>query len=178
VKRIIGGKWYNTKTAVYVCDVSPAGFYGNDFRAEDTGLYRTPKGAWFLAGRGGPLSRWASREGQSGYCSGSGICPLDKEEARELLERHGSAEDVEQYARREVTMKAMKLSQKYWTRREAAMTDQDTIKMVLVHVGSGGELDRQTIGVNPNPHFWTGDIVEALRVWPLAPGDTIKILEA
>jgi hypothetical protein len=97
MKRIVGGKRYDTKTADLVCDISPSGFYGGDFRWEDSCLYRTPKGAWFIAGKGGAMSRWAQRVGQSGYCGGSGLRPVDKEEARELIERHGSVCDIEQY---------------------------------------------------------------------------------
>lgn len=97
MKAIIDGKRYNTETATCVCDCSPSGFYGNDFRHEDTHLYRTPKGSWFLAGEGGPLSRWARPHGQSGSTNGSGIRPLDPDTAREMLEHHGDAEDIEQY---------------------------------------------------------------------------------
>lgn len=97
MKRIINGKRYDTATAIMVCDVSPRGFYGNDFRREDTGLYRTPKGSWFLAGEGGPLSRWATPVGLHGATCGIGIRAIDDETARELLERHGDPEDVEKY---------------------------------------------------------------------------------
>jgi len=97
MKRIIDGKRYNTETAECVCDCSPRGFYRGDFRYEDTQLYRTPRGNWFLAGEGGPSSRWARAAGLNSWTGGSGIQPLDADEARSMLERYGSASDVEQY---------------------------------------------------------------------------------
>ena len=66
MKRIIDGKRYNTETATEICDVSAPGFYRGDFRYEDTQLYCTPRGGWFLAGEGGPMSRWARSVGLTG----------------------------------------------------------------------------------------------------------------
>lgn len=97
MKRIVDGKRYDTATATEVADVSPRGFYGNDFRAEDTRLYRTPRGNWFIAGNGGALSRWSQSFGQSGRTNGSGLQPLESGEARELLERHGKTSAIEQW---------------------------------------------------------------------------------
>ena len=53
-----------------------------------------------------------------------------------------------------------------------------TIRIILV--GSGGELDRQTIQVNPNAKTDVADgIYDAIGAWKdtLAPGDTIRIVE-
>lgn len=97
MKRIIDGKRYNTETATEVADVSPRGFYRGDFRYEDTRLYRTPKGRWFLAGEGGPMSRWSRSVGLNGYTSGEGIHVVDNDEARALLEQHGETEAIEEY---------------------------------------------------------------------------------
>jgi hypothetical protein len=97
VKAIINGKRYDTEKAMYMCDCSPRGFYRGDHQWEDTGLYVTPKGTWFLAGEGGPRSRWARSLGQNSYSEGSGIQPLHADDARELLERHGEACDVEEH---------------------------------------------------------------------------------
>ena len=57
MKQIINGKRYDTNTATMVADVSPEGFYHGDFRYEETQLYRTPRGNWFLAGWGEAMSR-------------------------------------------------------------------------------------------------------------------------
>ena len=97
MKAIIGGKRYDTETAQYICDLSPRGFYTGDFRHEETALYRTPRGNWFLAGEGGPMSRWARPEGLNGYSSGAGVRALDPDEARAMLEQHGETEAIERY---------------------------------------------------------------------------------
>ena len=80
MKRIIDGKTYNTETATTVCDT------GNDlgvtdFGHEDSALYITKKGAFFIAGNGGPMSRFARAESQNSWSGGSGVIPLDRDEA-------------------------------------------------------------------------------------------------
>lgn len=85
MKRVINGLTYDTQTATEICEL-PCRYYGNDFKAHDTKLYRTAKGRYFLAGRGGPMSMWAQPEGDNGYGGGSGIRPLDVDEAREYAE--------------------------------------------------------------------------------------------
>lgn len=94
--RIIDGKRYNTETATKVADVSGNCQSITDFKFDHTQLYRTTKGAWFIAGKGGPLSRWVRTVGD-GYTGGSGIQVLDADEARALLEQHAEASVVEQY---------------------------------------------------------------------------------
>ncbi len=93
MRKIINGRVYNTDTATLVCDVSPSGFSRGDFRYEDTNLYRSPKGQFFLAGTGGPLTRWAQAEGQNGMRGGSGIELVSDDVARAECERHGTNED-------------------------------------------------------------------------------------
>jgi hypothetical protein len=97
MRKIINGKRYDTNTAMEICDCSPEGFYHGDFRYEETFLYRTTYGNWFLAGKGGAMSRWSVNAGLNCTCGGSGIMPLDSDEARSFLEQYGSVEDVEKY---------------------------------------------------------------------------------
>lgn len=97
MKKVIEGKLYNTATADEICDISPSGFYRGDFRYEDTRLYRTKKGSWFLAGEGGPLSRWSRSVGQNGSSGGEDIRPLTVDEAREYVEQYCDAETVQEY---------------------------------------------------------------------------------
>lgn len=85
MKRIIDGKTYNTETATHVCETSN-GLPHSDFRSEYSDLYVTKKGAYFLAGSGGPSSRFA-REVEDGRSGGSGIIPLTKSEALDCVER-------------------------------------------------------------------------------------------
>ena len=98
MKRVIEGKRYDTETADCVADISPRR-YANDasnFHWEDTYLYRTKKGAWFIAGKGHAASRWATACG-NGYGPGSGLQVVTAEDARLFLEQYGTVEDVEQY---------------------------------------------------------------------------------
>jgi hypothetical protein len=85
MKRIIDGKLYNTETATLICDTSN-GLPRSDFQAEDSALYVTKKEAYFVAGSGGPSTRFA-RKIRNGRSDGSGIIPLTRAEAREECER-------------------------------------------------------------------------------------------
>lgn len=95
MKAIIGGKKYDTTTATVVGMDSYGGV--GDFDAWDAGLYVTRKGQFFLAGRGGPNTRWARSTGQNSWSGGSGIHLLDVEEAREWAERHLDSDTVEKF---------------------------------------------------------------------------------
>ncbi len=85
MKQIIDGKMYNTDTATKIADL-PCHFYPRDFGWHSTSIYVTPKGRLFVAGRGNALSRWAVPVGNNGHGSGSGIEPLTKAQAADLLE--------------------------------------------------------------------------------------------
>ena len=91
MKRIIQGKIYNTDTATfignYVC------FIRGDFRHEDTDLFKTKTGAWFIGGEGGPLSRWSQPCG-NGQRGGSGIEVMTTAEALAWAEFAGIDADV------------------------------------------------------------------------------------
>lgn len=95
MQRIINGKRYDTKIAEMVCDVSP-NYNSTDFRYEDTQLYRTKNGRWFLAGNGGPRSRWYHDTG-NGYSSGDGLVVIEASHARELLEQHDALDALEKH---------------------------------------------------------------------------------
>ena len=96
MKRIIDGKRYDTDTAEMICDVSSRINDQRDFKWHDTQLYRTKKGAWFVAGEGGPMSRWAHDTGD-GYGYGSGLVVIEADEARELLEQHDELDALAEY---------------------------------------------------------------------------------
>lgn len=97
MKQIINGKRYNTATATLIADISPTGYFLGDFRYEETAIYRTARGSWFVAGKGGALSRWAKSVGQSGSCGGAGIEAITADEARSLLEVHREIGALERY---------------------------------------------------------------------------------
>lgn len=89
MKKIIGGKMYDTEKARMVGDPwSPAGFMSSDFDWYEETLYRKRTGEYFLHGAGGPKTRYAEPYGQSGWTGGERIMPLSYNEAREWAEEH------------------------------------------------------------------------------------------
>ena len=77
--KVINGKAYRSHTAQLIVPV-PSHFPQTDNKWHDTRLYRNQRGAYFLAGEGGSLSRWASNTPR-GAIPGEGIEPISKDEA-------------------------------------------------------------------------------------------------
>lgn len=86
ISRIIGGLRDDTMTATEIC-VHESGEFHCDFDFEITGLYRTPRGRFFLAGHGGALSRW-SRPVQGSCMGGEGLMPIGHRVARDFAEQN------------------------------------------------------------------------------------------
>lgn len=85
MRRAIDGRAYNTETATLICDT------GNDesvtdFRCEQSNLYVTKKGAHFISGNGGPLSRFSVPDG-NGQRGGASVIPLSREQAFAEIQR-------------------------------------------------------------------------------------------
>jgi hypothetical protein len=95
MKRIIDGRTYNTRTARELCRF-PCGAYHGDFGWHITKLYRTAKGAYFLAGCGEAASRWAQPALGGGTGSGSGIEVITAYEARTHLEEADEIDILEE----------------------------------------------------------------------------------
>jgi hypothetical protein len=94
MKKVIAGRVYDTKTATRICNLPCDTYNRNDFRWHHTTLYRSPKGTFFLAGEGGPMSMWAeSLEGGRSYSGGSGLRVSDDDEARMYAEEAGLGPD-------------------------------------------------------------------------------------
>jgi hypothetical protein len=87
-RAIVNGKIYNTATATEVCDLECNATGRGDFHWHDTTLYRTKKGAFFVAGRGGPMSMWAESV-NNGRIGGAGVRPVSEQEARDYMEAAG-----------------------------------------------------------------------------------------
>lgn len=92
--RIVNGKRYNTDTAELLCNISRGSYSRSDFQYDNTDLYVTQNGNFFISGEGGARSRWAQSV-PNGSTGGSGLRPIDKADARSLLEQYGSPEQVE-----------------------------------------------------------------------------------
>jgi hypothetical protein len=71
------------------------GLGSGDFSHISERLYRTAKGAYFLAGTGGPMTKYARRIGDNCTTGGSDILPLTECQAKEWAEQHMSAEAYE-----------------------------------------------------------------------------------
>ena len=91
MRRIIGGKAYDTETAARICEL-PCNANPGDFARHDSALYRTPRGQFFIAGRGGAMSLWAEPAPGGGCGGGDGIRIVDEAEARDWMERAGCDE--------------------------------------------------------------------------------------
>lgn len=87
MKQIINGKTYNTDTATHLYTVSASGCTVSDFQWWQESLYQTAKGAYFLHGQGGGLSRYAESFDGGGRTSGEMLEALTKSEAIAWAER-------------------------------------------------------------------------------------------
>jgi hypothetical protein len=97
MKKIIDGKTYNTETATFVCSVSGRISDRGDFGFDDTGLYRSPKGQFFISGHGGPRSLWGVTTGPSSWSGGEGLRLVSEDDAREMCERHAKPEVYQEF---------------------------------------------------------------------------------
>ena len=94
MKRIVGGKKYDTDTAKYVG--SDAYSTPGDFNWWEEALYRKKTGEFFLCAAGGPATCYARRSGQNEWSSGEEIIPFTNEEAKEWVEKHLSGDKYEE----------------------------------------------------------------------------------
>ena len=94
MKKIINGKRYDTTTAKLIANWSN-NYSCTDFKHCEEELYQTKKGAFFLFGTGGPMSKYAVSVGNNGYGGGSDITPLTLDEVKQWLE------DTENYSKLE-----------------------------------------------------------------------------
>jgi hypothetical protein len=95
MKAIINGKRYDEDTADKVASAN-SGVGPGDFRHYRECLYITPKGNWFLAGEGGPRTKYSHQAGNA-ISGGAKIIVLTPDEAREWLEAEGEHEALEKY---------------------------------------------------------------------------------
>ena len=94
MKKIINGKLYDTTTAKEIASC----YHGEntrDFHYYSESLYRKRTGEYFLAGEGGPMSKYAKSAGQNSWTGGESITPLTYSEATEWAEREMDADDYQ-----------------------------------------------------------------------------------
>lgn len=95
MKKIIGGKRYDTDTATEIAVWEPYYNY-RDFNYIKEVLYRKKTGEYFLHGEGGPLTKYRESVGDSntwGY--GEKIIPLSIEMAKKWAEKVMNADEYE-----------------------------------------------------------------------------------
>lgn len=92
MKKIINGRIFDTEKGVpigYSDNLGSGADSVSDFGYWEAELYKTPRsGRFFLAGAGGPMTRWARPSGRTGQTGSSGIIPLDYEEALEWASKY------------------------------------------------------------------------------------------
>jgi hypothetical protein len=91
LRKVINGKTYRTHTAQLIVTL-PSYFSKPDNKWHDTRLYRNQKGAYFLAGKGGSGSRWATITPR-GAIEGEGIEPISKDKALAYAKDAGLSPD-------------------------------------------------------------------------------------
>jgi hypothetical protein len=96
MRAVIGGMRYDTETAGCIAwssnghNTQAVGYY-------EEGLYRTVRGAWFLAGRGNARSSYARCYGNDNWGAGQRVTPFTAAEAQAWLEEHGEVEALEEH---------------------------------------------------------------------------------
>lgn len=96
MRAVIGGLRYDTDKAELVAsfangpDSRSFGYYQEE-------LYRTSRGAWFLAGWGNARSSYGRSHGNNSWGPGEQLSPLTDDEVQEWLEAHGEVDALERY---------------------------------------------------------------------------------
>lgn len=94
MKAIINGFRYDTDKAIKVGSASNG--YGRDLSSWDATLYVTKTARrYFLAGRGGPMTRYARSLGDNNTSGGEQIDPMSKEQALAWAEQYLDADEIE-----------------------------------------------------------------------------------
>jgi len=88
MRRIINGRTYDTETAEWIASRREGN--PSDFRHLSEDLHRTKKGAWFIAGEGGPMSKYRAPVESNSWMSGSALLVLTDDEARDWIEAHAN----------------------------------------------------------------------------------------
>ena len=94
MKKIIDGKLYDTETATRVGSFDSGGSC-RDFSHFEESLYKTPGGAYFVAGSGGPMTGYARSDGQNSWTGSEDIRALTREEAFEWAQSHLDADETQ-----------------------------------------------------------------------------------
>ena len=93
MRKVIKGRTYNTETSKQIGSWDN-GIHGSDFKSCQEDLYKNTKGAYFLVGEGGPMSKYAVTHGNS--TSGSKeLIPMTATEAQDWAEERLTVDEYE-----------------------------------------------------------------------------------
>ncbi|MBU2578273.1 hypothetical protein KKA69_05625 [Patescibacteria group bacterium] len=92
MKKVINGKIYDTKTADVIDEWSSHHNCGDFGHSAET-LYRTKRGAFFVYGEGGPLTKWSIPVGSNGRGGSADIEALTRDEALRWCEERNTDSD-------------------------------------------------------------------------------------
>lgn len=97
MRKVVDGVLYDTEAEGVEEIVS---FSNNlpysDFEHVKESLYRTAKGRFFLAGGGGPMSKYATSVPGGGTSGSKDITPMSEEDAFQWLERHQFVSELQE----------------------------------------------------------------------------------
>ncbi|MDT2830274.1 hypothetical protein P7H62_03700 [Vagococcus carniphilus] len=93
IKKIIDGKKYNTETGILLASQEYES--RGSWKHLHEQLYKSVKGAYFIAYEGGPLSRYGIDIGNRQVSSSKGIYLISEEEAKEFMAKHTDADKYE-----------------------------------------------------------------------------------
>lgn len=101
MKKIINGLRYDTSKSITIGSYDNIGSGASstsDFHYWEATLYKTPRsGKFFLAGEGGPMTRFARSIDQNSSGYGEDLIPMSREEALEWAERYLDADVIEEH---------------------------------------------------------------------------------
>ena len=96
MKKIINGKRYDTEKAKLIGNYRYS--HQGDFNFVDEDLYITPRSkTYFLAGSGGPNTKYRSYSGDNSWGGGEKIQPLSKKDAFAWAQEYLESDEIEKH---------------------------------------------------------------------------------
>jgi len=92
MKAVKNGKLYDTEAATPIAEYWN-GYDSGNFKYVEENLYKTRRGKFFLAAKGGALSAYAEECGNM-KCAGSALIPMSDDDALAWCERNAVKADI------------------------------------------------------------------------------------
>jgi hypothetical protein len=162
MRRIINNKVYDTSVADEIASWSNHYYRSDPKHCEET-LYLTKKGNWFVAGEGGPMSKYAHPVGNA-MSGGEGLAPLTPDEAREWLELKNFVSEVEEHFGDELPEVFPELI-------HGADDNQRVLDVIAVVLRRIRRQDREELLVRKKVHFIVPVRCASETIWVIPHGD-------